>query len=173
MNISIYLHGASLRGIPPTSHSRNSNPRDTHVRCSLRFQRRETLVDQPLTQLIQHRSSFSPHILTDPLPNQARHSQWLRSLITFSDSFPFRFRHSATGPRHCTCFAAASHANLLITPRRDGREAEGGGLLNRYRVKSSIEGSNPSLSANRFCKCFPRIKFLYHPLNNQLFTIFY
>ena len=32
--------------------------------------------------------------------------------------------------------------------RRDGREAEGGGLLNRYRVKSSIEGSNPSLSAS-------------------------
>ena len=31
--------------------------------------------------------------------------------------------------------------------RRDGREAEGGGLLNRYRAKSSIEGSNPSLSA--------------------------
>ena len=30
---------------------------------------------------------------------------------------------------------------------RDGRVAEGGGLLNRYRVKSSIEGSNPSLSA--------------------------
>jgi hypothetical protein len=32
--------------------------------------------------------------------------------------------------------------------RRDGREAEGGGLLNRYRAKSSIEGSNPSLSAS-------------------------
>ena len=26
--------------------------------------------------------------------------------------------------------------------------AEGGGLLNRYRVKSSIEGSNPSLSVS-------------------------
>ena len=33
--------------------------------------------------------------------------------------------------------------------RRDGREAEGGGLLNRYRAKSSIEGSNPSLSARQ------------------------
>ena len=32
--------------------------------------------------------------------------------------------------------------------RRDGREAEGGGLLNRYRVKSSIGGSNPPLSAS-------------------------
>jgi hypothetical protein len=31
--------------------------------------------------------------------------------------------------------------------RRDGRVAEGGGLLNRYRVKSSIGGSNPPLSA--------------------------
>ena len=33
--------------------------------------------------------------------------------------------------------------------RRDGRVAEGGGLLNRYRVKSSIGGSNPPLSAIR------------------------
>jgi hypothetical protein len=31
--------------------------------------------------------------------------------------------------------------------RRRGREAEGGGLLNRYTVKSRIEGSNPSVSA--------------------------
>ena len=30
---------------------------------------------------------------------------------------------------------------------RVGRVAEGGGLLNRYRVKSSIGGSNPPLSA--------------------------
>ena len=28
--------------------------------------------------------------------------------------------------------------------------AEGGGLLNRYRVKSSIGGSNPPLSASKF-----------------------
>jgi hypothetical protein len=32
---------------------------------------------------------------------------------------------------------------------RRGREAEGGGLLNRYTVKSRIEGSNPSVSASR------------------------
>jgi antitoxin CptB len=32
--------------------------------------------------------------------------------------------------------------------RRDGRAAEGAPLLREYRVKSSIEGSNPSLSAN-------------------------
>ncbi len=31
--------------------------------------------------------------------------------------------------------------------RRDGREAEGAPLLREYRVYSSIEGSNPSLSA--------------------------
>src|SRR5437762_3570843 len=37
------------------------------------------------------------------------------------------------------------------TSRRGGRVAEGGGLLNRYRVKSSIGGSNPPLSA-RFLK---------------------
>src|SRR5581483_5241834 len=32
--------------------------------------------------------------------------------------------------------------------RRGGREAEGTPLLREYRVKNSIEGSNPSLSAN-------------------------
>ena len=30
--------------------------------------------------------------------------------------------------------------------------AEGGGLLNRYTVKSRIEGSNPSVSASRFAE---------------------
>jgi hypothetical protein len=34
-----------------------------------------------------------------------------------------------------------------FTGRRDGRVAEGGGLLNRYTVKSRIGGSNPPLSA--------------------------
>ena len=32
--------------------------------------------------------------------------------------------------------------------RRDARVAEGAPLLREYRVKSLIEGSNPSLSAN-------------------------
>jgi hypothetical protein len=36
--------------------------------------------------------------------------------------------------------------NLSIE-RRGGREAEGGGLLNRYTAKSRIGGSNPPLSA--------------------------
>ena len=31
---------------------------------------------------------------------------------------------------------------------RDGREAEGAPLLREYRANNSIEGSNPSLSAN-------------------------
>ena len=33
--------------------------------------------------------------------------------------------------------------------RRGAREAEGAPLLREYRVKSSIEGSNPSLSARK------------------------
>src|SRR5271157_448104 len=36
-----------------------------------------------------------------------------------------------------------------ITPRRGGRVAEGGGLLNRCTVKSCTQGSNPCLSASR------------------------
>ena len=35
--------------------------------------------------------------------------------------------------------------------------AEGNGLLNRHRVKSSIEGSNPSLSAMVFQRVRPGI----------------
>jgi hypothetical protein len=34
--------------------------------------------------------------------------------------------------------------------RRRGREAEGGGLLNRYTVISRIRGSNPLVSATSF-----------------------
>ena len=36
----------------------------------------------------------------------------------------------------------------LFLCRRGGRVAEGGGLLNRYTVKSCIGGSNPPLSAS-------------------------
>ena len=46
--------------------------------------------------------------------------------------------------------APARHLNFRYNPlgtRRDGRVAEGGGLLNRCRVKSSTGGSNPPLSA--------------------------
>src|SRR5689334_2629749 len=37
----------------------------------------------------------------------------------------------------------------LTTLWRDGREAEGTGLLNRHRGSTSIEGSNPSLSVSK------------------------
>jgi hypothetical protein len=43
--------------------------------------------------------------------------------------------------------AGVPYADGRNAPRRRGREAEGGGLLNRYRVSSPIEGSNPSVSA--------------------------
>ena len=43
---------------------------------------------------------------------------------------------------------AIAYAGGTYVSRRRGREAEGGGLLNRYRVSSPIEGSNPSVSAN-------------------------
>jgi hypothetical protein len=46
---------------------------------------------------------------------------------------------------------AAAPATAGIRPsRRGGRVAEGGGLLNRYTVKSCIGGSNPPLSASHF-----------------------
>src|SRR6516162_8426592 len=48
---------------------------------------------------------------------------------------------------------------------RDGRVAEGGGLLNRYTVKSRIGGSNPPLSASPFAPfCIPLLAFsIKHP----------
>ena len=60
--------------------------------------------------------------------------------------------------------------------RRRGREAEGGGLLNRYTVKSRIEGSNPSVSAKCWSgtdhgqfRSWPSplalIRVIYHPIN--------
>lgn len=39
-----------------------------------------------------------------------------------------------------------------VSTRRDAREAEGAPLLREYRVKSSIEGSNPSHSARKLSK---------------------
>src|ERR1700694_5877850 len=46
---------------------------------------------------------------------------------------------------------------------RDGREAEGTGLLNRHRGSTSIEGSNPSLSASK-ARRRPRRAFVLCPL---------
>ena len=45
---------------------------------------------------------------------------------------------------------AIVHPNFSSLPRRDGRVAEGAPLLREYGVNSSIEGSNPSLSASMF-----------------------
>ncbi len=47
---------------------------------------------------------------------------------------------------------SATGYNQRQPRRRVGRVAEGGGLLNRYRIKSSIGGSNPPLSAITFNK---------------------
>ena len=70
-----------------------------------------------------------------------------------------RMFETGTHTSECTCNrarqeresngsgASASSGIIHTESRRDGREAEGGGLLNRYRVKSSIGGSNPPLSA--------------------------
>ena len=52
-------------------------------------------------------------------------------------------------PAEYQCFCFEWHGLVAIMPPlwRDGREAEGAPLLREYRVKSLIEGSNPSLSA--------------------------
>jgi hypothetical protein len=47
--------------------------------------------------------------------------------------------------------------------RRDGRVAEGGGLLNRCTVKSCTGGSNPPLSATQFAVYFIRLTFPKDP----------
>jgi hypothetical protein len=53
------------------------------------------------------------------------------------NAFTFSYNEKAVHPP----------SGAACNQRRGGREAEGGGLLNRYRVKSSIGGSNPPLSA--------------------------
>src|SRR5271168_5235757 len=50
--------------------------------------------------------------------------------------------------RQCTRPKRETSYILAEDSRRDGRVAEGGGLLNRCRVKSSTGGSNPPLSAS-------------------------
>ena len=54
-------------------------------------------------------------------------------------------------PRASLALRELTGQRRIIKPSmswRRGREAEGGGLLNRYTVKSRIEGSNPSVSAS-------------------------
>ncbi len=50
----------------------------------------------------------------------------------------------------CSPLCSATGYNHNQPRRRVGRVAEGGGLLNRYRTKSSIGGSNPPLSARPY-----------------------
>src|SRR2546428_13352312 len=45
-------------------------------------------------------------------------------------------------------FVGSQDRAMFVKVWRDGRVAEGGGLLNRYTVKSRIGGSNPPLSAS-------------------------
>src|SRR5438874_2509375 len=59
-----------------------------------------------------------------------------------------------------SCLDAKAARLYGFLHRRDGRVAEGGGLLNRYTLSRRIEGSNPSLSARppllRYCaKWYP------------------
>lgn len=57
--------------------------------------------------------------------------------------------------------------NSLHVLRRGGREAEGTGLLNRHRGSTSIEGSNPSLSALRRARSIWRARSLLHQLHDM------
>src|SRR5258708_5439608 len=69
----------------------------------------------------------------------------MNSVGTLEGAWKYRYLASVSRP---------GRLSAIIKPcplsRRGGRVAEGGGLLNRYRVKSSIGGSNPPLSARRF-----------------------
>src|SRR5436305_12731678 len=58
--------------------------------------------------------------------------------------------HTDARKKLAILFSAIIVESRPKTSRRGGRVAEGGGLLNRYRVKSSIGGSNPPLSARIF-----------------------
>src|SRR5690348_13008492 len=54
--------------------------------------------------------------------------------------------------------------------RRGAREAEGAPLLREYRVKSLIEGSNPSLSARQERGRWPRFLFARDQLSIDAFA---
>jgi hypothetical protein len=55
-------------------------------------------------------------------------------------------RYTFDGLRPMDCLIRAEKS-AIVSKRRGGRVAEGGGLLNRYTVQSRIKGSNPFLSA--------------------------
>jgi hypothetical protein len=64
----------------------------------------------------------------------------------------------------------AGDAGAMIgrNSRRDAREAEGAPLLREYRVKSLIEGSNPSLSATHETASARR---LFHVWRRERFVV--
>ncbi len=86
----------------------------------------------------------------------------LRAAKKKSDAKDAKFAKCATGARRELEFGfrgrlsrrcgevRGSGYNRLLPRRRVGRVAEGGGLLNRCRTKSSTGGSNPPLSAIPF-----------------------
>jgi hypothetical protein len=60
----------------------------------------------------------------------------------------WRGRYGVSSPAMAELSRASGQTRQRCGCRRGGREAEGGGLLNRYTVESRIMGSNPILSAN-------------------------
>src|ERR1700735_5299938 len=75
------------------------------------------------------------------------------SRILFPRASLVILRTSETNLSH----TSPAHAIIELLPRwRVGRVAEGGGLLNRCRTKSSTGGSNPPLSAIPFRLSFSR-----------------
>ena len=96
---------------------------------------------------------------------------------------PFRFVTASLvevfGP---VWYRLSAHCALRVPCWRDGRVAEGNGLLNRHTVKSGIGGSNPPLSDSSFTNlALPRFVRqaggpapvsvrVYFPLSDSSFT---
>ena len=77
------------------------------------------------------------------------------------------------GPGHPGFYEAqrppGKRAMAATAGGRDGRVAEGAGLLNRYTVKSRIGGSNPPLSATLISLGFVRFPAWWqHPVATNL-----
>ena len=91
--------------------------------------------------IIKGRGYFVNPILSDGRSARRAKARYLRRAIfdpRLSSRYPSR-------PRMIRDRRFGQRAKLKI--RRGAREAEGAPLLREYRVKNSIEGSNPSLSA--------------------------
>ena len=82
---------------------------------------------------------------------QSEGTQAARTSVDMSDYSVAACREGMRVPNISCCynhFARVSAGMFTRLIRRGGRVAEGGGLLNRYTVKSCIGGSNPPLSAS-------------------------